>query len=46
MTFDIRKLGMWLERAARETVAIENKVLEWKLAAETQVKAEPHPKAK
>ena len=32
MEQDIRKLGAWLEKKAREQVAIDRLVLEWKQA--------------
>jgi hypothetical protein len=32
MEQDIHKLADWIEKATREGVAIERKILEWKLA--------------
>jgi hypothetical protein len=34
MEQDIHKLGVWLEKVCQEGVAIENKILELKLAEE------------
>lgn len=34
---DIRKLGAWLEKKAREQVAIDRLVLEWKKAGKLPV---------
>ncbi len=34
MKHDIRKLGTWLEKVCQEGIAIERKILEWKLAEE------------
>ena len=35
MKRDIYKLASWLEKVCQEGVAIENKILEWKLADTT-----------
>jgi hypothetical protein len=47
MEQDIHKLGAWLEKVCQEGVAIENKILEWKLAEERQEKKiQPKQKSK
>lgn len=43
MKQDIHKLGAWLEKVCQEGVAIEHKILEWKLA-EKNASAKPPPK--
>ena len=37
MEQDLRKLGLWLEKRAREQVAIKRLVLEWKKTGELPV---------
>jgi hypothetical protein len=44
MRHDIHKLGIWLEKVCREGVAVEQKIVEWKLAEEK--KQGPHLQAK
>jgi hypothetical protein len=43
---DIRKLADWIEKATRETIAIERKILEWKLAEKSAVVKVAAPEAK
>jgi len=43
MKRDIYKLASWLERVCQEGVALEHKILEWKLSGK---RAEPAPRAK
>jgi hypothetical protein len=45
MKRDIRKLALWLEKVCQEGVAIEHKILEWKLAEEKQSAPMPESKA-
>jgi hypothetical protein len=39
MKKDIHKLGAWLEKVCQEGIAVERKIVEWKLAEE--IKAKP-----
>jgi hypothetical protein len=45
MKRDIRKLSLWLEKVCQEGVAIERKILEWKLAERKQIPRAPSSKA-
>ena len=41
MKQDIHKLGAWLEKVCQEGVAIEHKILDWKLAERQQKQERP-----
>jgi hypothetical protein len=45
MKKDIHKLGVWLEKVCQDGVAIEHKILEWKLAEQPKSKAGDAAKA-
>ena len=45
MKHDIHKLGIWLEKVCQEGVAIEHKILEWKLEQEKKQAQAPQAKA-
>ena len=45
MTRDIRKLGEWLEKVCQEGVAVERKILEWKIAEEEKAQSTERSKA-
>jgi hypothetical protein len=36
MKCDIRRLALWLEKVCQEGIAIEHKILDWKIAEEKQ----------
>jgi hypothetical protein len=44
MRHDIHKLGIWLEKVCQEGIAIEHKILDWKMTEEK--KQPPAPQAK
>ena len=45
MKRDMRKLAFWLEKVCQEGIAVEHKILEWKIAQETILPAvEPFSK--
>lgn len=46
MEQDIHKLAAWMEKVAREGVAIERKILEWKLAEKVDRVDRPAPRRK
>ncbi len=45
MKQDIHKLGVWLEKVCQEGIAIERKILEWKLEQEKKPAQAPRAKA-
>jgi len=45
MKRDIRKLALWLEKVCQDGVAIEHKILEWKLAESKGIVSMPESKA-
>jgi hypothetical protein len=45
MKKDIHKLGAWLEKVCQEGIAIEHKILEWRLSEEKKGKSEGAAKA-
>ena len=45
MKHDIRKLAFWLEKVCQEGIAVEHKVLEWKLEEQKKAAAQPEAKA-
>ena len=45
MKHDIHKLGIWLEKVCQEGIAVEHKILEWKLGQEKKPAQAPQAKA-